>query len=69
YEMSRRIANTAWVQMAAALAIVAGIFLFHSTLIQVVLVQLVIMAALLAVVALALLAKHARPHSVLKEAA
>ncbi|MGZ4822042.1 MAG: hypothetical protein ACXVZM_10595 [Terriglobales bacterium] len=69
YEMSRRIANTAWVQMAAALAIVAGIFLFHSTLIQVVLVQLVIMAALLAVVALALLARHARPHSVLQEAA
>ena len=69
YEMSRRIANTAWFQLAAAFAIVAGIFLFHTTLTEVVLVQLVLMAVLLALVAVALLVKRARPHPVLQEAA
>ena len=69
YEMSRKVANTAWVQIAAAIAIVAGIFLFHSTLTEVVLVQLGIMAALLAVVVLALIAKRVRVAGVLQEAA
>ncbi len=69
YEMSRKVANTAWVQMAAAIGIVAGIFLFHSTLTEVVLVQLGMMAALLAVVAVALVAKRVRVAGVLQEAA
>jgi O-antigen/teichoic acid export membrane protein len=69
YEMSRKVANTAWVQMAAAIAIVAGIFLFHSTLTEVVLVQLGTMAALLAAVAVALIAKRVRVARVLQEAA
>ena len=69
YEMSRRIANTAWIQLGIAVAIVAGIFLFHATLTEVVLVQLVMMAALLAVVGLALLVKRMRPQRVLQEAA
>jgi len=69
YEMSRRIANTAWVQLGVAVAVVAGIFLFHSTLTQVVLVQLVLMAALLLVVAVPLLIKRARYRGVLQEAA
>ncbi|MGI9101298.1 MAG: hypothetical protein ACR2IF_02525 [Terriglobales bacterium] len=69
YEMSRRIANTAWVQLAIAVAIVAGIFLFHATLTEVVLVQLVMMAVLLGIVALALLVRRLRPQRVLQEAA
>ncbi len=52
YEMSRRIANTGWWQLLVSAAIVAGIYLFHSTLHEVVMVQLVMMAGLLAVVAL-----------------
>jgi O-antigen/teichoic acid export membrane protein len=68
YEMSRRIANTAWFQLAAAIAIVAGIFLFHSTLTQVVLVQLVLMAALLAMVALVLVVRRVRSQRIVQEA-
>jgi O-antigen/teichoic acid export membrane protein len=47
YEMSRKIANSAWVQLAFAGAVVLGILAFHSTLRQVVVVQLVALAALL----------------------
>ena len=52
YEMSRKIANTGWWQLAFSAAIVTGIYLFHATLRDVILVQLVFMLALLAVVAL-----------------
>ncbi len=69
YEMSRRVANTAWIQLAAALAVVAGIFLFHSSLTEVVLVQLVIMAALLAVVAAVPFVRRSHARTVLQEAA
>jgi O-antigen/teichoic acid export membrane protein len=69
YEMSHRVANTAWVQLGAALAVVAGIFWFHSSLTEVVLVQLVIMAALLGVVALAPFVRRSHATAVLPEAA
>jgi hypothetical protein len=52
YEMSRKIANTGWWQFAFSGAIVGGIYLFHSTLRQVIAVELTCMTALLAVVAL-----------------
>jgi O-antigen/teichoic acid export membrane protein len=52
YELSRKLANTAWVQLAFSGAIVAGIMMFHSTLRDVVLVQLVAMVVLLIVVSL-----------------
>jgi len=52
YEMSRKIANTGWVQLAFAVAVVLGILAFHSTLRQVVLVQLVALGLLLATVCL-----------------
>ena len=51
YEMSRKIANTGWWQLAFSGAIVAGIYLFHSTLYQVIVVELTCMSLLLAVVA------------------
>jgi len=50
YEMSRKIANTGWVQLAFSGALIAGICLFHASLLQVVLVQFVFICLLLLVV-------------------
>jgi O-antigen/teichoic acid export membrane protein len=69
YEMSRKVANTAWWQLGFALAIVGGIFVFHANLHQVVLVQLVAMAALLAAVAVVPFLRRGRARAVLQEAA
>jgi O-antigen/teichoic acid export membrane protein len=55
YEMSRKIANTGWVQLAFSGAIVLGIYKFHGSLEEVILVQLVLMTALLGVVLLPVL--------------
>jgi O-antigen/teichoic acid export membrane protein len=52
YEMSRKIANSAWVQLVFAGAVVLGILAFHSTLQQVVVVQLVTLGLLLVTVCL-----------------
>jgi O-antigen/teichoic acid export membrane protein len=52
YEMSYKIANTSWVQLAFSGAVVAGICRFHSSLQQVIWVQLILMVVLLVVVAL-----------------
>jgi len=52
YEMSRKIANTGWWQLAFSGAIVTGIYLFHTTLRQVISVELTCMTGLLMVVAL-----------------
>jgi O-antigen/teichoic acid export membrane protein len=52
YEMSRKIANTAWWQLAFSAFIVGGIYLFHSTLHEVIAVELTCMSALLVVVVL-----------------
>jgi O-antigen/teichoic acid export membrane protein len=51
YEMSRKIANTGWVQLVGSGMVVAGIYLFHSSLVQVIWVQLIIMLFLLLCVA------------------
>jgi O-antigen/teichoic acid export membrane protein len=51
YEMSYKIANTSWMQLAFSGAVVAGICRFHSSLQQVILVQLVLMVVLLLSVA------------------
>jgi O-antigen/teichoic acid export membrane protein len=69
YEMSRKVANTGWLQLVVAFGIVAGIFFFHSTLHQVVMVQLVAMAALLALVAVIPFLRRGHGHAVLQEAA
>ena len=52
YEMSRRIANTGWLQLAFSGVLIAGIYRYHSSLEQVILVQLVMMIVLLAFVTL-----------------
>lgn len=67
YEMSRRIANTGWMQLAVSGAIVLGINFFHSSLRQVVAVQLVLMVVLLVIVSVPFFRFHRK--SVLEEAA
>lgn len=52
YEMSYKIANTSWLQLAFSGVVVAGICWFHSSLRQVIWVQLVLMILLLIVVAI-----------------
>jgi hypothetical protein len=55
FEMSYKIANTSWVQLAFSGAVIAGICIFHSSLREVILVQLILMMVLLAVVAVPIL--------------
>jgi len=50
YEMSRKIANTGWIQLVFSGVLVAAIYLLHETLHQVILVQLVLMFLLFVVV-------------------
>lgn len=52
FEMSYKIANTSWIQLAFSGVVIGGICLFHSSLRQVILVQLVLMTLLLVLVAL-----------------
>jgi O-antigen/teichoic acid export membrane protein len=55
YEMSYKIANTSWMQLLFSGLVIAGICRFHSSLREVILVQLVLMILLFAVVGLAFL--------------
>jgi O-antigen/teichoic acid export membrane protein len=52
FEMSYKIANTSWVQLAFSGLLIAGICRFHESMHQVILVQLYLMAALLVSVAI-----------------
>ena len=67
YEMSYKIANTGWVQLAFSGAVVAGICRFHSSLQQVIWIQLVLMVVLLVVLAVPFIlssltgARHVQP--------
>src|SRR6266568_5052052 len=61
YEMSRKIANTSWAQLAFSGALVLGICVFHQSLRQVIFVQLVLMVILLVMVALPLLQREISP--------
>jgi O-antigen/teichoic acid export membrane protein len=61
YEMSYKIANTSWVQLAFSGMVVAGICRFHSSLQQVIWVQLGVMVALLVVVAVPFLFNFKSP--------
>lgn len=58
YEMSRRIANTGWLQLIFSGALVLGIGFFHQSLHQVIMVRIVLMAAMLVLVALPFLRSH-----------
>ncbi|KAA6461299.1 hypothetical protein DYQ86_12560 [Acidobacteria bacterium AB60] len=50
FEMSYKIANTSWVQLAFSVVLVGGISFFHSSLHQVIFVQLALMAVLFVLV-------------------
>ena len=58
YEMSYKIANTSWLQLAFSGALILALAHFHSSLRQVIVVQLVLMIALLFIVG-ALFMQHA----------
>src|SRR5437660_7323372 len=47
YEISRKIGNVSWLQLGFSGAIILGIYLFHGTLQDVIIVQLVVMMLLL----------------------
>lgn len=61
YEISRRIANVAWLQLAFSVLVVIGITLFHETLREVVVVQQVLMVLLLISVSIPFFRRHRSP--------
>jgi O-antigen/teichoic acid export membrane protein len=63
YEMSRKIANTSWLQLAFSGALAFGIYLLHNTLREVILVQLFLMLILLAVLMTPLLHRYLTPQA------
>jgi O-antigen/teichoic acid export membrane protein len=58
YEMSRRIANTGWLQLVFSGMFVLGINAFHNTLRQVIAVQIVLMSSMLILVLLSFLRRY-----------
>lgn len=60
YEMSRRIANTGWLQLLFSAALVLVIGAFHGTLRDVVMVRIVLMALMLAMVSFPFLRRGVR---------
>lgn len=56
YEMSRKIANTGWVQLVVSGAVIVGIYFFHSSLTRVIWVQVVTMIFLFFCVAVPFIA-------------
>ncbi|MGC2694808.1 MAG: oligosaccharide flippase family protein [Candidatus Angelobacter sp.] len=60
YEMSRRIANTGWLQLIFSGALVLGICMFHQSLHEVIMVRVILMAVMLVLVSLPFLRKRAR---------
>ncbi len=63
YEMSRRIANTGWLQLAFSAALIVAIGVFHSTIREVIMVRIVLMALMLAMVAVPFFRKHSQTSS------
>jgi O-antigen/teichoic acid export membrane protein len=61
FEMSRKIANTSWLQLAFSGAMALGIYVLHQTLRRVILVQLVLMVILLFVLMIPLLRHQLTP--------
>jgi O-antigen/teichoic acid export membrane protein len=61
YEMSRKIANTSWVQLAFSGALILGIWGLHHSLAQVIYERLLLMVVLFVAVALPLLRREITP--------
>jgi O-antigen/teichoic acid export membrane protein len=64
YEMSRKIANTSWLQLAFSGALALGIYILHHSLREVILVQLILMVVLLAVLLTPFLRRYLAPQAV-----
>jgi O-antigen/teichoic acid export membrane protein len=60
YEMSRRIANTGWFQLAVSVMLVAGVAAFHASLVEVIVVQQVLRLVLLVGVSVPFVFRQAR---------
>jgi len=60
YEISRKIGNVSWLQLGFSGAIILGIYLFHGTLQNVIIVQLVVMMLLLIAVSVPFFRAQAR---------
>ena len=69
YEISRKIGNVSWLQLGFSGAIIAGIYLIHRNLSQVIVVQLVIMLALLVTVSIPFLRARGRKSALTDELA
>jgi len=65
YEMSRRIANTGWLQLVVSGLVIVGVVTFHSSLMQVIVVQQVLRALLLIAVSAPF---FRQPHAYVQEA-
>jgi hypothetical protein len=63
--MSKKIANTSWVQLAFSGAMILGVYALHQTLRQVIMVQLVLMIVLLFVLIVPLLRAQFTPKALL----
>jgi O-antigen/teichoic acid export membrane protein len=61
YEMSRKIANTSWLQLAFSGALALGVYLLHNSLRQVIMVQLVLMVLLLCLLIVPLVRSQMTP--------
>lgn len=61
YEMSRKIANTSWLQLALSGALAFGVYLMHDTLHQVIIVQLILVIILLVLLMIPLLRRQLTP--------
>ena len=61
YEMSRKIANTSWLQLAFSGAMALAIYVLHNTLREVIVIQLVLMIILLFVLMIPLLRHQLTP--------
>src|SRR6202140_1299118 len=61
YEMSRKIANTSFLQLAFSGAVAVGVYTLHQTLREVILVQLVLMAVLLLLLLIPLVRPRVAP--------
>src|SRR5260370_4563691 len=59
--MSRKIANTSWMQLAFSDELALGIYAFHNTLHQVIVVQLVLMIVLLMLLMIPLIRQQLAP--------
>jgi O-antigen/teichoic acid export membrane protein len=62
YEISRKIGNVSWMQLGFSAAIIAGIYLFHRSLHEVITVQIILMTVLLAVVSIPFVRAKFSPH-------